>query len=152
VVIAIDGGLSTPIIRGAESKSVWEISSEVKELSARAAKNRLKLSEIQGGSFSVSNLGMYGVDQFDAIINPPQCAILAVGQAKPRWVVSKEGEARVATVMQVTLSADHRAIDGATAARFLLAWRRRVEEPECLASVTAKLHQDSVSMNPGASS
>lgn len=132
VVTAIEGGLSTPIIRSAESKTIWEISREVKELAARAAKNALKVDEVLGGSFSVSNLGMYGVDQFDAIINPPQCAILAVGSAKPRCLVSPEREVHIATVLRTTLSVDHRAIDGATAAAFLAALRRRLEQPEHL--------------------
>jgi pyruvate dehydrogenase E2 component (dihydrolipoamide acetyltransferase) len=130
VVTALEDGLSTPIIRSADSKSIWEISREVKALAARAAKNTLKMDEVFGGTFSVSNLGMYGVDQFDAIINPPQCAILAVGRAKPRVLVSPERETRVATVLRVTLSADHRAVDGATAAGFISALRRRIEQPE----------------------
>src|SRR5579862_5271999 len=129
VVIAVDGGLATPIVRRAEAKSVWQISSEVKALAARAARNELKMEEILGGSFSLSNLGMYGVDEFDAIINPPQCAILAIGAAKSRCVVSPELELRVATVIRATLSADHRAIDGAIGARFLAALRSRIETP-----------------------
>jgi pyruvate dehydrogenase E2 component (dihydrolipoamide acetyltransferase) len=130
VVTALEGGsLSTPVVRRAESKSIWEISREVKALTARAAKSALKMDEIVGGSFSLSNLGMYGIDQFDAIINPPQCAILAVGVAKPRVVVSAERETRIATVLTATLSCDHRAIDGATGAAFLSALRRRIEQP-----------------------
>lgn len=129
VVTAFEGSLATPVIRRADSKTVWEISREVKELTARAAKNALKLDEIFGGSFSVSNLGMYGVDQFDAIINSPQCAILAIGCAKQQVVVSADRETNIATVMRVTLSVDHRALDGATAAAFLSALRRRVEQP-----------------------
>jgi pyruvate dehydrogenase E2 component (dihydrolipoamide acetyltransferase) len=129
VVTAVEGGLSTPIVRSAESKSIWEISREVKELSARAAHNALKMDEIAGGSFSISNLGMYGIRQFDAIINAPQCAILAVGSAKPRVVVSQKRETRIRTVLTVTLSADHRAIDGATGAVFLSALRQRLEQP-----------------------
>jgi pyruvate dehydrogenase E2 component (dihydrolipoamide acetyltransferase) len=129
VVIALEGGLSTPIVRSAESKTVWEISREVKELAARAAKNALRMNEILGGTFSISNLGMFGVDQFDAIINPPQCAMLAVGSAKPTVVVSESGEQRVARVMQATLSCDHRAIDGATGAQFLKTLREIVQQP-----------------------
>ena len=136
VVMAIDGeGLATPIIRRAETKTVFEISSEVKELARRAARNALKMSEVAGGSFSVSNLGMYGVDQFDAIINAPQCAILALGSGRPRVVVSNDRTTGTATVMRATLSVDHRAIDGATAAEFLTAFRRRVEQPEGLLPV-----------------
>ncbi len=129
VVIAFSGGLATPIIRRADSKSIWDISRESKELATRAMSNALKMSEIAGGSFTVSNLGMYGVDQFDAIINPPQCAILAVGSAKPRIAVSRDRRARIATLMRVTLSVDHRAIDGATGAAFLSALRTHVESP-----------------------
>lgn len=132
VVTAVAGGLSTPIIRSAESKSIWDISREVKELTSRAAKNALKIDEIVGGSFSMSNLGMYEIDQFDAIINVPQCAILAIGSAKARVVVSHEHETRIATVMRVTLSVDHRAIDGVTGAAFLSALRKRVEQPDSL--------------------
>jgi pyruvate dehydrogenase E2 component (dihydrolipoamide acetyltransferase) len=129
IVTAVEGGLSTPIVRKAQVKSVWKISSEVKELTARAARNELKMEEIMGGSFSISNLGMYGVDEFDAVINPPQCAILAVGAARSRCVVSRDLEPRVATVMRVTLSADHRAIDGVAGARFLAALKSRIEAP-----------------------
>jgi pyruvate dehydrogenase E2 component (dihydrolipoamide acetyltransferase) len=129
IVTAVEGGLATPIVRKAEAKSVWQISSEVKELAARAARNLLKMEEILGGSFSISNLGMYGVDEFDAVINPPQCAILALGVAKARCVVSRDLEPRVATVMRATLSADHRAIDGVAGARFLAALKSRIEAP-----------------------
>jgi pyruvate dehydrogenase E2 component (dihydrolipoamide acetyltransferase) len=130
IVTAVEGGLSTPIVRKAQVKSVLQISSEVKELAARAARNELKMEEIMGGSFSISNLGMYGVDEFDAVINPPpQCAILAMGAARPRCVVSRDHEPRVGTVMRVTLSADHRAIDGVAGARFLAALKSRIEAP-----------------------
>jgi pyruvate dehydrogenase E2 component (dihydrolipoamide acetyltransferase) len=129
IVTAVEGGLATPIVRKAEAKSVWQISSEVKELAARASRNELRMEEILGGSFSMSNLGMYGVDEFDAIINPPQCAILAIGAARPRCVASRDLEPRVATVMRVTLSADHRAIDGVVGARFLVALKSRIEAP-----------------------
>lgn len=130
VVMALEGGLSTPIVRGAQSKTVWEISREVKELAARAARNALKINEILGGTFSISNLGMFGIDEFDAIVNPPQCAILAVGRAKPQVVAMENGETRVATVMRATLSCDHRAIDGAAGARFLVTLRHKLEQPE----------------------
>lgn len=132
VVTAIPGGLATPIVRRAQSKSIWDISKEVKSLVARAAAGALKMDEVLGGTFSISNLGMYGVDQFDAIINSPQCAILAVGCAKPRMVVSPDRQARVATVLRITLSVDHRALDGASAAAFLSMLRRRLEEPQYL--------------------
>jgi pyruvate dehydrogenase E2 component (dihydrolipoamide acetyltransferase) len=129
IVTAVEGGLVAPIVRKAEAKSIWQISSEVKELTGRAARNELRMEEILGGSFSISNLGMYGVDEFDAIINPPQCAILAIGAAKSRCVVSRDLEPCVATVMRVTLSADHRAIDGVAGARFLAALKSRIEAP-----------------------
>lgn len=134
IVVAVPGGLLTPIVRRANVKSVWEIATQIRELTCRAARNELKMEEIVGGSFSISNLGMHGVDDFDAIINAPQCAILAVGAAKPRCVASLPREIRVATVMRVTLAADHRAIDGVTAARFLAALRTRIEHPAELAS------------------
>jgi pyruvate dehydrogenase E2 component (dihydrolipoamide acetyltransferase) len=135
VVTALEGGgLSTPIVQRADSKSIWDISREVTELTARAKNNALKMHEVFGGSFSVSNLGMYGVDYFDAIINAPQCAILAVGAAKLRPVISAERETRIASVIRMTLSADHRAIDGASAATFLSALRQRVEHPQTLGS------------------
>jgi pyruvate dehydrogenase E2 component (dihydrolipoamide acetyltransferase) len=130
VVIALEDGLSTPIIRSAESKSIWDISREMRDLSSRAARNALKMTEIIGGSFSLSNLGMYDVDQFDAIINPPQCAILAVGAGRPRVLASTENGTRIATVLRITLSVDHRGIDGVTAARFMSAFKRRLEMPE----------------------
>lgn len=132
VIMAVEGGVSAPIVRCAESKSVWEIAQEVRELATRAAKNTLKVAEILGGSFSLSNLGMYGVDRFDAIINPPQCAILAVATAQPRVIALTDGMMRVATIMTATLSCDHRAIDGATGARFLAALRQQLEHPETL--------------------
>jgi pyruvate dehydrogenase E2 component (dihydrolipoamide acetyltransferase) len=135
IVTALDDGISTPILRSAETKSVWEIAREIRELTARAAGNALRMDEVFGGSFSVSNLGMYRVDQFDAIINPPQCAILAVGTARPRMVISPEGEPRVATVIRVTLSVDHRAVDGVVAAAFLSALHRRLEQPEYMRPV-----------------
>ena len=130
VVIALEDGLATPIIRGAESKSIWEISREMRNLSSRAARNVLKMDEIIGGSFCLSNLGMYDVDQFDAIINAPQCAILAVGAGKRRVLVSNEQGFRIATVLRFTLSVDHRAIDGVTAAKFMSALKQRLETPE----------------------
>ena len=129
IVTAVEGGLATPVVRKAQLKSIWEISAEVKDLAARAARNELRMDEITGGSFSISNLGMYGVDEFDAVINPPQCAILAIGAAKPRCVVSRDLEPLVATVMRVTLSADHRAIDGVAGARFLSALKSCIEAP-----------------------
>lgn len=132
VVTALPDGLSTPIIRNTQAKSVYAISREVRELAARAGRNQLRLDEIAGGTFSISNLGMFDVDSFDAIINAPQCAILAVGAAKPRLVASPDGTPRVATVIRATLSADHRALDGATCAAFMSAMREALQKPERL--------------------
>lgn len=132
IVMAVEGGVSTPVIRRANLKSVAEISQEARELAERARSRNLKMSEIVGGSFSISNLGMFGIDRFDAVINAPQCAILALGAAKPRVVVTPERETRIATAMTATLSCDHRAIDGVTGARFLTALRARIESPDQL--------------------
>lgn len=134
IVVSVEGGLATPVIRSANRKSVWDISSEAKALTARAAARQLKMDEILGGSFSVSNLGMYGVEQFDAIINPPQCAILAVGCAKLKTIVSARREVQIATLLRATLSVDHRAIDGATGAMFLATLRQKLENPETIFS------------------
>ena len=131
IVMAVEGGLSTPIVRHANEKNVQEIALEVKDLASRATVGQLKMDEIQGGSFSISNLGMYGVDQFDAIINPPQCAILAVGGAKPQAMV-KNSEVVIATIMRATLSLDHRVIDGAIGAGFLNALREQLQNPAIL--------------------
>jgi pyruvate dehydrogenase E2 component (dihydrolipoamide acetyltransferase) len=132
VVIAIEGGLAAPIIRDANSKSIYQLAREIRDLSMRASANHLKMAELVGGTFSISNLGMYGVDQFDAIINPPQCAILAVARAKPQVVVASSNDTRIATIMRVTLSLDHRALDGVAGARFLGALRRLLENPTLL--------------------
>ncbi|UVC15399.1 2-oxo acid dehydrogenase subunit E2 [Mesorhizobium onobrychidis] len=132
VVIALEGGLATPVIRGAEAKSVVEISAEVKNFAERAGRNALNLSEISGGSFSISNLGGYGVEQFDAIINAPQCAILAVGKAEPRVVADRIGKTKVATMLTCTLSVDHRAVDGVEASKFLHGLRDVILDPDRL--------------------
>jgi pyruvate dehydrogenase E2 component (dihydrolipoamide acetyltransferase) len=128
IAVAIDGGLITPIIRNAESKGLAEISSEAKLLAERARSKKLKPQEFEGGSFSISNLGMFGIDNFTAVINPPQAAILAVGRGVERAVV-KAGKLDVATMMTVTMSCDHRAIDGALGATFLQAFKAYVEYP-----------------------
>lgn len=131
VAVATDDGLITPIVRAADTRPVSAISAEIADLAERARAGRLKPSEYQGGSFSVSNLGMYGVDEFAAIVNPPQAAILAVGAVQRRPVV--EGDALVAgSIMRCTLSVDHRAIDGALAGRWLAEFRRLVESPMSL--------------------
>lgn len=128
VAVAIDGGLLTPVIRGVDRLGVVEISAQVADLAERARTNRIQQPELEGGSFAVSNLGMYGVDEFSAILNPPQSGILAVAAAKPRPVVH-EGELTVATVMTVTLSADHRVVDGAVAAEWMAAFVKLIEAP-----------------------
>ncbi|MEI7668542.1 MAG: pyruvate dehydrogenase complex dihydrolipoamide acetyltransferase [Pseudomonadota bacterium] len=131
VAVAIEGGLITPIIRNADQKSAIQISSEMKDLAARARAGKLKPEEFQGGGFSISNLGMYGVKQFSAIINPPQACILAIGTGEERVVV-KKGQMVVANVMDVTLSVDHRVVDGALGAEFLAAFKRYIESPSLL--------------------
>jgi pyruvate dehydrogenase E2 component (dihydrolipoamide acetyltransferase) len=128
VAVAIEGGLITPIIRNAAAKSLSTISGEMKDLAARARARRLAPEEYQGGSTSVSNLGMYGVASFDAVINPPHGTILAVGAAGRRPVVRGD-QLAVATVMTVTLSVDHRAVDGALGAELLDAFKRYAENP-----------------------
>lgn len=128
VAVAIDGGLFTPVIRHAEMKSLSEISNEMRDLAERARKRRLAPHEYQGGTTSISNLGMYGIKTFDAVINPPHATILAVGAAERRPVVSGD-TFEAATVMSVTLSCDHRVVDGATGAALLGAFRAYVEDP-----------------------
>ncbi len=128
VAVAIEGGLITPIIRAAETLSLKEISAAMRDLASRARARRLKPEEYQGGTTSLSNLGMFGIRQFAAVINPPQATILAVGEGAPR-VVAEDGQPVVRTVMTATLSADHRAVDGAVAAQALTAFRRYIEQP-----------------------
>ncbi len=129
VAVATDGGLVTPIVRDADVKPLSAIAGEIVELAGRAKVNRLKPEEFTGGSLTVSNLGMYGIGQFAAIINPPQAAILAVGAAERRPVVDENGALVAASVMTVTLSADHRVVDGAVGARWLAAFRTLIENP-----------------------
>jgi len=128
VAVAIEGGLITPIIRAAETLPLQEISARMRDLASRARARRLKPEEYQGGTTSLSNLGMFGIRQFAAVINPPQATILAVGEGAPR-VVAEGGQPVVRTVMTATLSADHRAVDGAIAAQALTAFRRYIEQP-----------------------
>ncbi|MFT8896421.1 MAG: pyruvate dehydrogenase complex dihydrolipoamide acetyltransferase, partial [Acetobacter sp.] len=127
VAVSIPDGLITPIIRQADRKSLREISNEMKDLASRARAGKLKPEEFQGGSFSISNMGMLGVSSFSAIINPPQAGILAIAAGEKRAVVKPDGSLGVATVMTVTLSVDHRAIDGALAAKWTSAFREVVE-------------------------
>jgi len=119
VAVAIEGGLFTPVLQDAEAKPLLQLAVEMKDLAARARNRKLAPHEYQGGSFSISNLGMMGIDNFDAVINPPQGAILAVGAGKKRPVVLDDGSLSVATVMSVTMSVDHRVIDGALGAELL---------------------------------
>jgi pyruvate dehydrogenase E2 component (dihydrolipoamide acetyltransferase) len=131
VAVATPSGLITPVVRGADRKSVGAISAEVKALAERAREGRLKPQEYQGGGFTISNLGMHGIREFAAIINPPQACILAVGAGEQRPVVAG-GALAVATVMTCTLSVDHRAVDGAVAAQFLAAFKKLIEQPIAL--------------------
>lgn len=128
VAVAIDGGLITPVIRKAETKGLREISLEMRDLAMRARDGKLKPEEFQGGTFSISNLGMYGIREFSAIINPPQGCILAIGAGEERAVV-KNGQLTVATVMTCTLSVDHRVVDGAVGANFLKAFKQFITDP-----------------------
>ncbi len=131
IAVATEKGLVTPVLRAAESLSLDEIAAATSDLAARARASKLKQDEIEGGSFSLSNLGPFGVEQFDAIINPPQGAILAVGAARPE-PVEDDGAIRVVPVLHLSLSCDHRAIDGADGARFLAALASHLEQPEGL--------------------
>ena len=128
VAVAVDGGLVTPVVRNADAKGLAAISAEMADFAARARDGKLLPEEYRGGGFSVSNLGMYGIREFAAVINPPQAGILAVGAGEQRPVV-KDGALAVATVMSCTLSGDHRVIDGAIGARFLAAFKGLVEDP-----------------------
>jgi pyruvate dehydrogenase E2 component (dihydrolipoamide acetyltransferase) len=128
VAVALDDGLITPIVKAADRKGLAAIANETKDLVERARAGKLKLEEFQGGTFSISNLGMYGVRDFAAVINPPHGGILAVGAGEQRPVV-KDGALTVATVMSCTLSCDHRAVDGAVGAQFLAAFKTLVEDP-----------------------
>ena len=128
VAVALPGGLITPIVRHAESKSLSAISNEMRDLAARARERKLKPNEYQGGTSSVSNLGMYGIKDFTAVINPPQSTILAVGAGEERAVV-RSGQLAIATIMSATLSCDHRAIDGALGAELIREFKTLIENP-----------------------
>jgi pyruvate dehydrogenase E2 component (dihydrolipoamide acetyltransferase) len=131
VAVAIDGGLITPIVKNADQKSIPAISNEMKDLAARAKAGQLKPEEFQGGGFSISNLGMFGVKNFAAIVNPPQGCILAVGAGEERAVV-RGGQMVIRNMMDVTLSVDHRVVDGAVGAQFLQAFKSYIEKPALL--------------------
>jgi pyruvate dehydrogenase E2 component (dihydrolipoamide acetyltransferase) len=132
VAVALDDGLITPIIKHAEQKGVGTIAAEMKDLAARARAGKLKLTEFQGGTFSISNLGMFGIKDFAAVINPPQGGILAVGAGEQRPVV-KNGQVTIATMMSCTIACDHRAVDGAVGAQWLQAFKKIIEAPAMLA-------------------
>ena len=128
VAVAIDEGLITPVVRGANRKGITEISREIKEMAGRAREKKLQPEEYTGATFSISNLGMFGIEQFTAIINPPEAAIFAIGSAAPKAVV-RDGEIVIRNVMNVTMSCDHRVIDGATGAKFLQTFKQMLENP-----------------------
>lgn len=128
MAVAIDGGLITPIIKNADQKTIQQISGETKQLAKKAREGKLQPEEFQGGSFSISNLGMFGIDNFAAIVNPPQSAILAVARTVEKAIV-EHGQIKIASMMNVTLSSDHRSVDGAVGAEFLKALRRYIEHP-----------------------
>lgn len=129
VAVSIEGGLITPILKNAESRSMVDLSDDMKALAAKARAGKLQPHEYQGGTFSVSNLGMYGIKHFDAIINPPQSCILACGVAEKRPVVGENGEIKAANAMTLTLSVDHRVVDGALGAEVLTAIKQHLENP-----------------------
>lgn len=128
VAVAIEDGLITPVVRSADRKSLSEIAAEVRELAERARHRKLRPEEYTGASFSISNLGMFGIDEFTAVINPPEGAILAIGAMSPKPVV-RDGEVVVRQIMRVTMSCDHRVIDGATGAKFLQTFKKVLENP-----------------------
>jgi pyruvate dehydrogenase E2 component (dihydrolipoamide acetyltransferase) len=129
VAVALEGGgLHTPVVRCAEVKSLSEISNEMRDLAERARTKRLAPHEYQGGATTISNLGMYGIDRFDAVINPPQASIMAVGRAEKKPII-KDDAVKIATMMSVTLSVDHRVIDGALGAGLLAAFKAFIEDP-----------------------
>jgi pyruvate dehydrogenase E2 component (dihydrolipoamide acetyltransferase) len=128
VAVATDNGLITPIVRAAEVKSLLDIATEVRELAGRARERKLKPEEYMGATFSLSNLGMFGVDEFTAVINPPEAAILAVGAMKPKPVVREDG-IEIHQMMRVTMSCDHRVVDGAVGAQFLQTFKQILENP-----------------------
>ena len=132
VAVAIDGGLITPVIRDAQSKGLREISEEMKDLATRSRDRKLKPQEYTGGTFSISNLGMFGIKSFGSIINPPEGMIMSVGAGEKRAVVADDGSIVARTVMSVTLTCDHRVIGGAEGAKWLQAFKRFVETPEAM--------------------
>ena len=131
VAVAIEGGLITPILKNVQSKGLLEISMDMKNLANKAKDGKLQPEEYVGGSFSISNLGMYGIKEFSAVINPPQSCILAVGSGEKRPIVIND-EISIATIMTVTLSCDHRVVDGAVGAEFLSVFKDLIENPSLM--------------------
>ncbi len=129
VAVAIEGGLFTPVLKDADKKTLSTLSTEMKDLATRARSRKLAPHEYQGGSFAISNLGMFGISNFDAVINPPHGSILAVGAGQKKPIIGDAGEIEAATIMSVTLSVDHRVIDGALGAQFLTAVKTYLEDP-----------------------
>lgn len=128
IAVATEGGLYTPVLRGVERMSIPHIGEQIRDLADRARQGKIQQDEIEGGSFAVTNLGMFGTEEFSAILNPPQSGILAVGAAREKAVVTN-GALGIATVMTVTLSADHRAVDGALAAQWMVVFKNAIEHP-----------------------
>ena len=128
LAVSVDGGLLTVVVQDADSKSLSQIGAESKAMAARAREGKVKPDDVEGSTFTVSNLGMFDVDSFTAIVNPPEVAILAVGSVRQTPVV-KDGALTVGQMMKATLSADHRATDGAEAAQFMQAFKKKLEEP-----------------------
>jgi len=133
VAVAIEDGLITPVVRGADLKGVVEIAAEIKSLAAKAKAKKLQPEEYTGATFSISNLGMFGIKEFTAIINPPEAGIIAVGGAEPTPVV-RDGQVVVRSIMHVTMSCDHRVVDGATGAKFLQTFKQNLEQPGMMAA------------------
>ena len=131
VAVAIEGGLITPIVKNVQSKGLLEISMDMKDLANKAKDGKLQPEEYLGGSFSISNLGMYGIKEFSAVINPPQGCILAVGSGEKRTIVIND-EISIATIMTITLSCDHRVVDGAVGAEFLSEFKNFIENPSLM--------------------
>lgn len=132
VAVSIDGGLVTPVVRSAQAKDIQTISAEIADLADRAKSGKLSSKEYQGGSFSLSNLGMFGVKSFNAIINPPESMILAVGQGTKRFVPDEKDNPKLATIMSASLSCDHRVVDGALGAVWLKKFKELVENPAAM--------------------
>jgi pyruvate dehydrogenase E2 component (dihydrolipoamide acetyltransferase) len=129
VVVAVDGGLFTPIVRNADTKSLLQVSAEIRDLAAKARARKLMPRDYEGGSAAISNLGMYGVREFSAIVNPPHATMLAVGAGERRPTETPEGGVRFTSQMTVTLSCDHRVVDGVVGAKLLAAFKTLVENP-----------------------